>query len=232
MRRPCPGSICLTLFGLILMLSLGVWQMQRKAWKDGLIAEMAAGISAPPLPLAERLGDLPALNYRAVRLQGVFLHDGEAFLGPRTHKSRSGLHVLTPLRLQNGATVLVNRGWIPPHQRDPKTRQTGQLPGNVTIDGVLRSDLIQGPWTPDYDAKLDQWFWYDIPGIAKSRNLSLVSAVVQAGVRKNPGGLPIGGVAQPALKNDHLQYALTWFSLSVVLLIVFIVSHRRKEEDL
>ncbi|MBT3330324.1 MAG: SURF1 family protein [Rhodospirillaceae bacterium] len=231
MRRPGLWSICLTLFGLVLMLYLGVWQLQRKAWKDGLIAEMAAGITAPPLSLAKHLDELQKLNYRAVRLQGRFLHKLEAYLGPRVHQGQAGLHVLTPFQMRDGPVVLVNRGWIPPNRRDPTTRTTGQVTGDVTLDGVLRSDLQQGPWTPDYDAKADQWFWYDISGISQNRKIDLISAVVQADSTDIPGGLPIGGGAQPKLKNDHLQYALTWFSLSVVLLIVFIVSHRRKGDE-
>ncbi|MBT3372739.1 MAG: SURF1 family protein [Rhodospirillaceae bacterium] len=235
MRRPGLWSICLTLFGLILMLSLGIWQLQRMAWKDGLAAEIAAGMAAAPMSLSEKLsgqpGNLAALNYRSVRVRGRFLHQAEAFLGPRSHQGQSGLHVLTPLRLANGATILINRGWVPNDRRDPSSRAEGQPRGEVAVQGVLRSHLKQGTWTPDYDAKADLWFWYDIDGIATSRGLNLRGGVVQADGRANPGGLPIGGVAQPALVNNHLQYAITWFSLSAVLLAVFLLANRGKREE-
>ncbi len=230
MRRPGLWSICLTLFGLILMLSLGIWQLQRMAWKDALTAEMQAGLTAAPVRLDGRSDDLAALNYRPVQVRGRFLHDREAFLGPRSHQGQSGLHVLTPLRLESGATILINRGWIPNGRRDPASRAQGQLQGLVEVQGILRSQLKQGTWTPDYDAKADLWFWYDIVGIARSRDLNLPKGVVQADGRANPGGLPIGGVAQPALVNSHLQYAITWFSLAAVLLAVFLLAHRRGRE--
>ena len=102
MRRPGLWSICLTLFGLLLMLGLGVWQLQRMAWKNGLIAEMQAGMTAPPVFLEGPLDNLSALSYRAVRLRGQFLHDMEAHVGPRVHQGQAGLHVLTPLRLEDG----------------------------------------------------------------------------------------------------------------------------------
>ncbi len=230
MRRPGLWSICLTLFGLILMLSLGIWQLQRMAWKDALTAEMQAGLAAAPVRLDGRLDDLAALNYRPVQVRGRFLHDREAFLGPRSHQGQSGLHVLTPLRLESGATILINRGWIPNGRRDPASRAQGQLQGLVEVQGILRSQLKQGTWTPDYDAKADLWFWYDIAGIARSRDLNLLKGVVQADGRASPGGLPVGGVAQPALVNNHLQYAITWFSLAAVLLAVFLLAHRRGRE--
>ncbi len=230
MRRPGLWSICLTLFGLVLMLGLGVWQLQRMAWKNGLIAEIQAGMTAPPVFLEGHLDNLLALSYRAVRLRGRFLHDMEAHVGPRVHQGQAGLHVLTPLRLEDGATILVNRGWIPKDRRDPASRAAGQLPGEVTVQGVLRSMLVQGTWTPDHDSRSDLWFWYDVAGIGKARGLDLAAAVVQADGRANPGGLPIGGVAQPRLKNDHLQYAITWFSLAAVLVVIFLLSHRRAKD--
>ena len=232
MRRPGRWSICLLFFGLVLMLTLGFWQLQRMAWKQGLLAEIQAGLAAAPVSLTAPLEDLAALNYHAVRLQGQFLHDMEAHVGPRVHRGRAGLHVLTPLRLAGGAMVLVNRGWIPKDRRDPATRVPGQIPGVVTVQGVLRSKLSQGAWTPEHDPRADLWFWYDFAGIAKARGLELAPAVVQADGQANPGGLPIGGVAQPVLHNDHLQYAITWFSLAAVLVIIFFLAHRRRRDRL
>jgi surfeit locus 1 family protein len=230
MRRPGLWSICLTLFGVVLMLALGVWQLQRMAWKDALVADTQAGMAAPPLSLEHHLDNLAALNYRTVRLQGYFLHGKEAYLGPRVHLGQAGLHVLTPLRLANGATVLINRGWIPEDRRNPANRAAGQLPGEITVQGILRSKLSQGTWTPDHDSRGDLWFWYDVAGIAKARGLDLAQGVVQADGEVNPGGLPIGGVAQPRLKNDHLQYAITWFSLAAVLVVIFLLSHRQRKD--
>ena len=231
MRRPGIWSICLTLFGLVLMLSLGIWQLQRMTWKEGLIADIQAGIAAAPVSLAAHLDSPVALNFRSVRVRGVFLHELEAHIGPRVHQGQAGVHVLTPLRLAGGATVLVNRGWVPQDRRDPVSRAKGQVPGVVSVEGILRSRFEQGAWTPDYDGKADQWFWYDVAGIAKARGLDLAAAVLQADGHANPGGLPIGGVAQPVLSNNHLQYAITWFSLAAVLLVIFLLSHRRGRDQ-
>jgi surfeit locus 1 family protein len=200
------------------------------AWNNGLIAEMQAGMAAPPLALTGHRDNLVALNYRAVQVRGHFLHDREAFVGPRVNQGQAGLHVLTPLRLANGAMILINRGWIPNERRDPASRAPGQLPGEVTVRGVLRSKLVQGAWTPEHDARAELWFWYDVAGIATARGLKLLAAVVQADGQANPGGLPIGGVAQPRLKNDHLQYAITWFSLAAVLAVIFLLAHRRGKD--
>ncbi len=232
MRRPGLLAMALTLSALLVTLSLGVWQLQRLAWKRDMMEQMQAGLAAPPLSLAARLDDpddLAALNHRPVVVQGSYLHALEAHIAPRSHRGQTGLHVLTPLRLTNGATVLINRGWIPNDRRDPAARPLGQTAGPVTVRGILRSQFKMGRWTPEHDAKAGLWFWYDVASIAAARHLELPVAVVLADGQANPGGLPIGGVAQPALRNDHLQYAFTWFSLAAVMVVIFLLAHRRKD---
>jgi surfeit locus 1 family protein len=229
MRRPSPSAIFVTLTALLVTLSLGVWQLQRLAWKQDLMARMQAGLAATPLPLAAHLDNLADLNHRAVIVQGRFLHDLEAHIGPRSYRGQVGLHVLTPLRMKSGATVLINRGWIPNQRRNPASRALGQTAGPVTIRGTLRSHFERGGWTPDHDKKFDLWFWYDIPGIAAARNLELPAAVVLADGQANAGGLPVGGVARPVLRNNHVQYAITWFFLAAVVAVIFLLAHRRRE---
>ena len=229
MRRPGLPAIVLTLSALLLALSLGTWQLQRLAWKRDLIAHMQTGQAAPPVPLAMHMDDLAALNHRPVTVRGEFLHGLAAHITPRSHQGRTGLHVLTPLRLSDGATVLINRGWVPNDRRDPADRAPGQVAGEVTIKGILRTEFTKNTWTPEHDRGAELWFWYDVAGIAKARGVNLPTAVVLADARPNPGGLPIGGVAQPALVNNHLEYALTWFALALVAAVIFLVAHRRKD---
>ncbi|MDP6344918.1 MAG: SURF1 family protein [Alphaproteobacteria bacterium] len=227
MRRPSLWALAATLSGLLVLLALGGWQLQRLAWKRELIAKIEAGMSAPPIALPAGAAALAANDYRRVRLTGVFLHDREAHVGPRSRGGRPGVHVLTPLRLADERTVLVNRGWVPDDRRDPAARPGGQLAATVAVAGILRARLLPGAWTPDYDVGADMWFWYDVNDIARRRGLRLLPAVLEAGPAGNPGGLPLGGVSRLDIRNDHLQYAITWFALAAGLLAVFVLAHRR-----
>ena len=231
MRRPGIVPIFLTLSALAVTLSLGIWQMQRLAWKEDLLAGIRAGLAAPPVSLEAHLDNPGVLAHRPVTVRGTFLHDLEAHITPRTFRGTPGLHVITPLRLANGAAVLVNRGWIPNQRRDPASRPGGQVSGVVTVNGILRAEFERGFWTPEHDAKAQLWFWYDVAGMARARGLDLPPVVILADARIYPGGLPVGGGAQASVRNDHLQYAITWFLLAAVGAVIFGLAHRRKDGD-
>ena len=231
MRRPGIVPIFLTLSALAVTLSLGIWQMQRLAWKEDLLAGIRAGLAAPPVSLEAHLDNPGVLAHRPVTVRGTFLHDLEAHITPRTFRGTPGLHVITPLRLANGAAVLVNRGWIPNQRRDSASRPGGQVSGVVTVNGILRAEFDQGFWTPEHDAKAQLWFWYDVAGMARARGLDLPPLVILADATIYPGGLPVGGVAQASVRNDHLQYAITWFLLAAVVAAIFGLAHRRKDGD-
>ncbi len=231
MRRPGLPALVLTIAALLVTLSLGMWQIQRLNWKTDMIAEIEAGRARPPVLLGNHVTNLSSLAHRPVIAQGVYLHDLEAHITPRSYRGTTGLHVLTPLRLRGGENILVNRGWVSRERRDPVSRAQGQVGGEVVIRGILRTDFEQGLWTPDYDSKADFWFWYDVAGIAKARNLDLLPAVILADGQDNPGGLPVGGVAQIKVRNDHLQYAITWFSLAAAIAVIFLIAHRKKGSE-
>jgi len=105
-----------TLAAMALLISLGNWQMQRLAWKEGLIAAIAARTHAEPVPLAtaeERAGRGEDVEYTRVMLQGQLLNDHEMHLYAFDEAYGPGYHVITPLRLADGSAVLVNRGFVP-----------------------------------------------------------------------------------------------------------------------
>ena len=136
---PAPRSDTRFLPGLALLVGLGLWQIQRLGEKEALIASVAAGMKAPPVPLAESLrAGAEKSEYRHVQLRGHFLHDKEVYLFSRGPKGAVGVDVVTPLVEDNGETVLVDRGFVPEALRDPKSREPGQVAGEVTLTGVLR----------------------------------------------------------------------------------------------
>jgi surfeit locus 1 family protein len=212
------------------LVSLGIWQMQRLTWKEGLIAQIEARSHAAPVPLPPRSGwaslDPETYEYRRVTATGTFEHDREVQVfrasGPNAGLSQPGYLVITPLRLADGAHVLVTRGFVPESNRDPATRSAGQIGGEVTIVGLMRAPETRNAFTPADDPGRNAWFTRDPALIA--RHLGLADAApfsIDADATPVPGGLPRGGATVVSIKNDHLSYALTWFGLAATLVVVF-----------
>jgi len=218
---------------MLLLLGLGTWQMQRLAWKEGLIADRTAGLEMPPSPLPSRFADqadAEAFEFRNVTADGVFRHDLEQLYGARARANILGHHVLTPLIRGDGPAVLVDRGWVPADKVHPAARREGQLEGEITIRGIARhrADDRPGSFTPDNDPAKGQWYHYDLDEMAKALGMELSPIVIEVDETPNPGGLPIGGRTQMTIANNHLQYAITWYGLAVALIGVYIVYRRQQ----
>ena len=228
--RPLLWPTLFTVPVALLCLALGSWQIQRLHWKEGLIAQRQAAVAAPPVPAPRTLDEAKGMEFHHVTDEGVFLHDKEIFLGATSEGGRQGYQVLTPLREAGGRIVFVNRGFIPAELKDPAKRAAGQLAGTVHVQGLLRLPPPGKPnwFLPDNRPDLNYWFWVDLPAMSAADKLDNVAGFyIDADASPNPGGWPKGGVTRLSLPNDHLQYAITWFSLAVALMVIYFLYHRR-----
>ncbi|KQQ06912.1 surfeit 1 [Methylobacterium sp. Leaf122] len=215
---------------LAILLSLGTWQLARKSEKEALIARIiershAEPPAAPP-PFAE--WDAKAGEFSRVRTRGTFLHDQETLvhgLAPgEPGRALQGFYVITPLKRDDGTTILVNRGFVPTELKRPEDRAAGQVSGAATVTGMLRASETRTLFVPESDPKREAWFTRDIPGISAARNLTNVAPyLIEADATPNPGGWPRGGQLRVDLPNNHLQYAFTWFGIAACLIGVFSV---------
>jgi surfeit locus 1 family protein len=214
---------------VLVLLGLGVWQVERLHWKEGLIAQRQAALAAAPVAPPRSAEAARGLDFHPVIAEGVFWHDKEIFLHATAESGRVGYHVYTPLMTDDGRVIFVNRGFIPTELRDPATRAAGQVAGQVRVQGLLRLPPAGRPgWLlPDNDPRQNHWFWVDLPAMAAADGLDNAAAfAIDADTTPNPGGWPKGGVSRANLPNDHLQYALTWFSLAVALIVIYVLSQR------
>lgn len=209
----------------VVLTGLGTWQVQRLAWKEDLIATMQQRIALPPVELVAGLKADPDLSheeYRSVRVAGTFDHAFERHFFA-TYKGETGYYVYTPLKLDDGDWLFVNRGFVPYDRKDPATRPDGQVTGRVEITGLLRTALAEKPssMVPDNDVAKNIFYWKDIRAMAASSGLPadapILGLFVDANDAPNPGGLPVGGVTIIDLPNNHLQYAVTWYGLAAAL---------------
>jgi surfeit locus 1 family protein len=213
------------------LLGLGTWQVERLHWKEGLIAARTAAVSAPAIDLPKTLDEARPLEFRHVRVTGTFLHDKELYIGATNDAGTVGYHVMTPLQRADGSFVLINRGFIPAELKDQGKRAAGEVSGEVSVEGLLRLPPDGKPawYIPDNSAAHNYWFYVDAKAMAAAAGLpSLLPFYIDAGAAPNPGGWPRGGTTPLALPNNHLQYAITWYSLAAVLVVVFTIFVRQR----
>ncbi|PDS70212.1 SURF1 family protein [Rhizobium phaseoli] len=225
----------LVLIALAILISLGTWQVQRLHWKEGLLADIAARQVAAPVPLADieamaaSGGDI---EYRKVTATGRYINNKERHFFA-TWRGQTGFYVYTPLELADGRFLFVNRGFVPYENKAPEMRMQGQLTDQQTVTGLARAKLPGKPSSlvPDNDVAKNIFYWKDLDVMAESVGLEkgrVIPFFVDADSTPNPAGLPIGGVTQVDLPNDHLQYAFTWYGLAAVLVVVVAISWSRK----
>jgi len=221
------GLTALMLAGLAVVVGLGVWQLQRLEWKDGLIARIETRTKGDPITLTQaiamaRKGRDP--SYYRVRVDGRFHHAKERYLFTASD-GRVGWDVITPLETADGDMVLVDRGFVPDELKDPSSRALGQVENVVAVTGIVRAPETQGLFTPDNEPAANRWFWRDLQGMARSAFPSGVIQVapffIEAEKTDVPGGWPEGGQTRLEIPNNHLQYAITWFLLAACLLVIY-----------
>ena len=228
------GKALLLLAALVILLGLGTWQVERLQWKEGLLADIAARKDAPTVPvsaieaMAASGGDI---EYRVVTASGHYLNDKERhFLA--TYDGDPGYHIYTPLQLDDGRYVFVNRGFVSTEAKEPEKRKQGELTGEQTVTGLARAKLTGRPdGMPDNDLGKNIFFWKDLDVMAESVGLpkdKVLPFFIDADKTPNPQGLPIGGVTIIDLPNNHLQYAVTWYGLAVALVAIVAISWWRK----
>ncbi|MEA2758577.1 MAG: surfeit locus 1 family protein [Methylobacteriaceae bacterium] len=235
--RSLIGPALVALAGIAVLVSLGIWQLHRLAWKEALIARIEARAKAPPGPLPPE-SEWAALKpedyeYRHVMLRARFdRREALVFRGSGPEPGEGpGYLVLAPLILPDGSAVIVNRGFVPSVAKDGSTH--APLPGEVAVTGLMREPEPRNLFTPSDQPDKNQWFTRDPRAIANHFGLSRVAPfTVDADFSGNPKALPRGGTTVIAFPNSHLAYALTWFGLAATLAGVFVAWawSRRKQE--
>ncbi|XP_071948161.1 surfeit locus protein 1-like isoform X2 [Antedon mediterranea] len=233
-EEPSPyGNLLLSI--PVITFCLGTWQVKRRKWKLNLIEELHNKTTALPVPLCLDQGKLAELEYCRVSVKGRFEHSKEMLLMPRhlvtnnmenqggslfSSQGESGAQVITPFHCTElGKTILVNRGWVPRNRVKPETRVGGQITDEVTIVGIVRSSEKRAPFLPDNDVKNNRWHFRDHQAMAVYSEASpiLIDNDLDSSI---PGG-PIGGQTRVTLRNEHLNYIITWYSLSIATLLLW-----------
>ena len=210
------SMLCFSLCAIVVLLSLGVWQLDRLEWKRSLIAlvEERQGLEVAPLSTLYGLERFSDQSYRRVSVEGVFLNEHSFLLSPRIYSKQSGSHLVTPLRLLDNNVVTVDRGWVP--QKYILEGVDGEEV--VSIQATIREPLKQKLFTPNNDLLKDQWYWMDLDAISKKVGVTVLPIVLEQTQVGGKNTFPVRNQTVVSWSNNHLQYALTWFGLAFVFL--------------
>jgi surfeit locus 1 family protein len=240
-RRTWLGLLVPALLVFAVLIGLGTWQLERKTWKEGLITALderiAAAPAALPAPAAWPRLDEASEEYRRVTFSATFDHGEEAlvYAAPsafRPDASGPGYWVFTPAKLTGGALVMVNRGFVPEARRDPASRAAGEIAGPLEITGALRWPEERRFFSPADEPQKNLWFVRDPQAIAAAKGIGAVAPFyVEQESPVPPGGLPQPGKLAVTLRNAHLQYAITWYGLALVLVVMFALWTRASWRD-
>lgn len=208
-------------------LILGCWQIQRREWKLNLIKTLESRTSAPPISLSPSnlsvIIDNPEYEYRSFKVKGRFIHSEEILLTTRTdltgQSKTPGAHVITPFELSetdangNKIRILVNRGFIPYTHYSLAKRIDANKYEQVEIVGLLRLDEVKNTFTPNNNPIKNEWHYRDLKTMAICLDTEKIflDAVYNDAIAKLNG--PIGGQTVIQLRNEHLTYIVTWFTL-------------------
>ncbi len=204
------AALLVTAFG-----ALGTWQLQRRIWKLALIEQVNARVHAVPVdPPAEF--DTTRDVYRRVQVAGRFDVAAQTLVQAVTERG-AGFWVLTPLNREGSMTVLVNRGFVATADRD----HVAAAPEQVRIVGLLRASEPGGGFLRRNDPAANRWYSRDVAAIATARRLQnaapyFIDAEASAGIASVGGTAPVGGLTVVAFSNNHLVYAITWFTLALM----------------
>lgn len=235
-HRPGLWATLATGLMLLVLIGLGTWQLQRLEWKAALQARIDRGLAAPPAAeFPSRADELAGWDYRRVQVTGRFLHDSEFHLVGRSFNRRPGIEIVTPLVTSRPALrgpLMVHRGWVPAEKAAAASRPGSLVEGAVTVTGILLAPSGKQAWLrPDNDPAANQWYWVDLAAMAAAAGYpeGVPATLLYAERAADPDVLPVGGRLETTLRNDHLQYAITWYALALVLAVIFFLFHYRQQ---
>ena len=217
------------IFSIIILISLGTWQIKRLIWKNNLISFYLKQSTNNIIHLHKENLVPEEIEYRKVNAIGKFINNKEIHITGKTYEGNAGFHVVTPFLMKNGNYVLVNRGWVSENYKEANNRRFSLIDEETSIIGIARYPQKKGYFVPLNEP--ENGFWFTIKPIEIKKFLKIekeafiTSFYVDALRQGEKINLPIGIKGKINVRNQHLSYAITWYSLAIVLMIIYFSYH-------
>ena len=206
-------------FSIILFCSLGTWQIHRLQWKLDLISEINNGLNSEPVFYS----NTNIKNYQKVKFSGTFDFKKQIYLYSLNIKGKPGYDIITPLKINSNEILLINRGWI---QKDQKNNKNINKIISNSFEGILKKITKPNPFKPDNDIKNNIWYSLNLEDLENFTGYKLSNFVLF--LQNNQNILVENKVVSPDLPNNHLKYAITWYSVALSILLYFLYFRKKQ----
>ncbi len=197
---------------------MGTWQLYRLQWKQDLISQIDKGLKNSPIQYSSTLDK----NYQRVQLNGRYIFEKQIYLYSLNEKGEPGYDVITPFKTVKKENVLVNRGWI----NKEKKNNLPMVSSDANIIGMLRAANRKNLFTPENDLEENIWFYLDLREIEKITGIKFSNYIVY--LEDKNIILPKPKKITIDLPNNHLKYAITWYSISISILFYYLYFRKKK----
>ncbi|MDG2029010.1 MAG: SURF1 family protein [Acidimicrobiales bacterium] len=217
---------------VIVMTGLGFWQLNRLDERKDLNEVVRAAIEADPVPIEEML-DTNSPDHRAVLVRGTYDPTGSVLIANRTYETQAGYWLVTPMRLVDGRSMMVSRGWVPrTWVAGNDTREIATPTGEIEVLGRIHASVGGGRVGSTTDAGLVEMTRLDLPQVEEFLGLALEDSWVQLVEQAPPlAELPVP-VPPPGLdEGPHLSYAFQWFFFSTATVIAYALILRKRSRE-
>ena len=219
MKRSSLFQLFVILF-ITLFCALGTWQLYRLQWKTALISEITFGLDSTPVKYSNTIKK----NYQRVVSEGTFNFEDQIYLYSLNESGKPGYDVITPYKTLKNENVLINRGWI---NKNLKGNLEINLKENeVKITGLLREIYKANIFKPNNDLKNNIWFTLDADDLKKLTGKQFSNYMIFLEKPKNK--VPIPKKVSVDVPNNHLKYAITWYSIAISILFYYLYFRRKK----
>ena len=206
-------------FSIILFCSLGTWQIHRLQWKLDLISEINNGLNSEPVFYSNK----NIKNYQKVKFSGIFDFKKQIYLYSLNNKGKPGYDIITPLKTNSNEILLINRGWI---QKDQKNNKNINKTISNSFEGILKKITKPNPFKPDNDIKNNIWYSLNLEDLENFTGYKLSNFVLF--LQNNQNILVENKIVSPDLPNNHLKYAITWYSVALSILLYFLYFRKKQ----
>ena len=204
---------------ITLFCALGTWQLYRLQWKMELISEITFGLNSTPIKYSNNIEK----NYQRVTSEGVYKFEDQIYLYSLNEKGKPGFDIITPFKTSNNENILVNRGWIDKKLKGLEVINTDK---KIKITGLLRKIYKANMFKPENDIKNNIWFSINLNDLEKFTETTFPNYVI---FLENPDiKVPLPREITIDVPNNHLKYAITWYSIAISILLYYLYFRKKK----
>jgi len=225
--KPKIFSTIVSFLALLVLLSLAGWQILRLQWKTKLINERIAAYESQSLSLSQ-LKNPSNEEFQRVFLKGKYLNDFEMYMPALSKNGNNGFHIIVPFLAENGENLIFDTGWVPLKLKEKDTRRNYLNNKEGMVQAIIRLPGKKGRFQPDNEIQNNFWFFVEPELMSKYTGIKLEKKFYLEAFEDGPNGYPLGNQTRIYIRNNHLQYAITWFLIACGLVGVYIAANVRK----